>query len=126
MSAKDCSRARCRARSGLTRPISRRRPTCCCAAPTSTSTRELPDIIRRYNESVGGVNSDTEGYHETITRVFLHGVRLFLAEADLTRAAARARQRAAALADGPARLAVPLLFARSAVLGRGPADFRRS
>lgn len=44
--------------------------------------KELPGIIRRYNESVGGVNSDTEGYHETITRVFLHGVRLFLAEAD--------------------------------------------
>ena len=43
---------------------------------------ELPGLIRRYNESVGGVNSDTEGYHETITRVFLHGVRLFLAEAD--------------------------------------------
>ena len=47
--------------------------------------RQLPDLIRRYNESVGGVNSDTEGYHETITRVFLHGVRLFLAEADLTK-----------------------------------------
>ena len=44
--------------------------------------RQLPDIIRRYNESVGGVNSDSEGYHETITRVFLHGVRLFLSEAD--------------------------------------------
>jgi len=43
---------------------------------------ELPGIIRSYNESVGGVNSDTEGYHETITRVFLRGVRLFLAEAD--------------------------------------------
>jgi hypothetical protein len=43
---------------------------------------ELPDLIRRYNESVGGVNSDSEGYHETITRVFLHGVRLFLSEAD--------------------------------------------
>jgi len=43
---------------------------------------ELPGLIRRYNESVGGVNSDTEGYHETITRVFLHGVRLFLSEAD--------------------------------------------
>jgi len=43
---------------------------------------ELPDIIRRFNESVGGVNSDTEGYHETITRSFLQGVRLFLAEAD--------------------------------------------
>jgi hypothetical protein len=26
------------------------------------------------------VNSDSEGYHETITRVFLHGVRRFLAE----------------------------------------------
>ena len=46
--------------------------------------RELPGLIRRYNESVGGVNNDSEGYHETITRVFLHGVRLFLAEADLT------------------------------------------
>lgn len=44
---------------------------------------QLPDLIRRYNESVGGVNSDSEGYHETITRVFLHGVRLFLAEANL-------------------------------------------
>ena len=44
---------------------------------------DLPGLIRRYNESVGGVNSDTEGYHETITRVFLHGVRLFLAEAEL-------------------------------------------
>ena len=37
---------------------------------------ELPGIIRSYNESVGGVNDDTQGYHETITR-------LFLAEADL-------------------------------------------
>jgi len=44
---------------------------------------ELPGIIRSYNESVGGVNDDTQGYHETITRLFLHGVRLFLAEADL-------------------------------------------
>ena len=44
---------------------------------------EIPGIIRRFNESVGGVNSDSEGYHETITRVFLHGVRLFLEEADL-------------------------------------------
>ena len=43
---------------------------------------ELPGLIRRFNESVGGVNSDSEGYHETITRVFLHGVRLFLREAD--------------------------------------------
>jgi hypothetical protein len=45
--------------------------------------RELPNVIRRYNESVGGVNDDTQGYHDTITRTFLHGIRLFLAEADL-------------------------------------------
>ena len=43
---------------------------------------DLPTIIRAYNESVGGVNDDTQGYHETITRVFLHGVRLCLAKAD--------------------------------------------
>ena len=45
--------------------------------------KELPGIIRSFNESVGGVNDDTQGYHDTITRVFLSGVRLFLAEADL-------------------------------------------
>ena len=43
---------------------------------------ELPGIIRRYNESVGGVNSDSEGYHDTITRAYLRGIRLFLSEAD--------------------------------------------
>ena len=43
---------------------------------------ELPGLIRRYNESVGGVNSDSEGYHDTITRAYLHGIRLFLSEAD--------------------------------------------
>jgi hypothetical protein len=42
----------------------------------------LPGLIRRFNESVGGVNSDTEGYHETITRAYLRGIRLFLEEAD--------------------------------------------
>ena len=45
--------------------------------------KERPGIIRGYNESVGGVNDDTQGYHDTITRVFLHGVRLFLGEADI-------------------------------------------
>jgi hypothetical protein len=31
---------------------------------------------------VGGVNSDHEGYHETITRTFLRGVEIFLEKAD--------------------------------------------
>ena len=42
----------------------------------------LPGLIRVYNESVGGVNDDTQGYHDTITRAYLYGVRLFLSEAD--------------------------------------------
>ncbi len=42
----------------------------------------LPGLIRAYNEGVGGVNDDTQGYHDTITRAYLHGVRLFLTEAD--------------------------------------------
>ena len=40
---------------------------------------DLPGLIRRYNESAGGVNSDTEGYHETITQVFIRTLRLGLA-----------------------------------------------
>jgi hypothetical protein len=44
--------------------------------------RDLPAIIRRFNESVGGVNSDSEGYHETITQCFIRGVRAFLARTD--------------------------------------------
>ena len=86
------------------------------------STQALPGIIRSYNESVGGVNSDSEGYHETITRVFLRGVRLFLAEANLEEPLHALVNAAAAVADGPARLAAALLFARAAVLGRGAAE----
>jgi hypothetical protein len=44
--------------------------------------RDLPGLIRRYNESVGGVNSDTEGYHETITQVSIRGVRAALARSE--------------------------------------------
>ena len=29
--------------------------------------RDMPGMIRAYNASVGGKNTDTEGYHETIT-----------------------------------------------------------
>ena len=43
---------------------------------------ELPNIIRSYNESVGTPNNDSEGYHETITRAFIHGVRQVLSESD--------------------------------------------
>lgn len=42
--------------------------------------REIAGIISRFNESVGGVNDDNGGYHDTITRAYLTGVRLFLGE----------------------------------------------
>jgi hypothetical protein len=51
---------------------------------------ELPGLIRRYNESVGGRNTESEGYHETITRVFLAAVRVHAAEMEGQELCARA------------------------------------
>jgi hypothetical protein len=36
---------------------------------------EMPKLIRAYNESVGRVNDDTGGYHETITQASLRALR---------------------------------------------------
>ena len=44
--------------------------------------RDLPGLIRRFNESVGGINDETQGYHETITQCFILGVRLYLVRSD--------------------------------------------
>ena len=41
--------------------------------------RELPAIISRYNEAVGGVNDATQGYHHTITLTYVAAVRAHLA-----------------------------------------------
>ncbi|MBA2587215.1 MAG: hypothetical protein H0U98_01175 [Alphaproteobacteria bacterium] len=35
----------------------------------------MPGLIRAFNEAVGGVNSDTAGYHETITLASLRAAR---------------------------------------------------
>jgi hypothetical protein len=40
---------------------------------------ELPQIIRRYNEAVGGINDDSQGYHETITQTYIITIRQHLA-----------------------------------------------
>lgn len=40
---------------------------------------QLPGIIRSYNEAVGGVNDDSQGYHETLTQLYIIGVRRFVA-----------------------------------------------
>ena len=50
---------------------------------------EIGTIIRAFNESVGGVNDDTQGYHDSITRAYVAGVRLFLSETEETELAAR-------------------------------------
>ena len=42
--------------------------------------RKLPAIISAYNVASGGVNDDAHGYHETITQVYIAGVRAHLAE----------------------------------------------
>ena len=39
-------------------------------------------IIRGYNEAVGGTNDDGQGYHETITRIFIAGIRAHLGGCD--------------------------------------------
>ena len=44
--------------------------------------RDLPDLIRRFNESVGGINDDSQGYHETITQCFIRGARRVLGRID--------------------------------------------
>lgn len=50
--------------------------------PDIVPDHELPDIIRSYNTSVGGVNTDTEGYHETITQAYIRLIRHWLADHD--------------------------------------------
>lgn len=44
--------------------------------------RELPGIIAGYNVAVGGVNSDSAGYHETITQFYIRRLRAHAAAAD--------------------------------------------
>jgi len=39
------------------------------------ATRDMPGMIRAYNESAGRVNDDRGGYHETITQASLRALR---------------------------------------------------
>jgi hypothetical protein len=40
--------------------------------------QELPGIIQRYNVANGGQNTDTSGYHHTMTLLFLNAIRHFV------------------------------------------------
>ncbi len=46
--------------------------------PDLDAARDLPGLIARYNEASGGRNTDTEGYHETITQASIRATRVRL------------------------------------------------
>jgi hypothetical protein len=47
--------------------------------PDLDASREMPGIIRAYNEATGTANTDSSGYHETITQASLRAARAFVA-----------------------------------------------
>jgi len=47
--------------------------------PSLTAERDMPGLIRAYNAATGVANTDTEGYHETITQASLRCARAWLA-----------------------------------------------
>jgi hypothetical protein len=46
--------------------------------PDRDAMRDMPGLIRAYNEATGVVNTDTSGYHETITLASLRAARAWL------------------------------------------------
>jgi hypothetical protein len=46
--------------------------------PDLEPARDLPRLIRGFNAAKGGANTDTEGYHETITQASVRAARAFL------------------------------------------------
>jgi hypothetical protein len=49
--------------------------------PEFEISRKMPGVIRAYNEATGGANTDSSGYHETITQASIRAARAFLADA---------------------------------------------
>jgi hypothetical protein len=48
--------------------------------PDLDAARAMPGFIRAYNEATGVANTDTDGYHETITQASLRAAHSFLRE----------------------------------------------
>jgi hypothetical protein len=48
--------------------------------PDAHAVRDMPRLIRAYNVTTGVANTDTSGYHETITLVSLRAARAWLEE----------------------------------------------
>lgn len=51
--------------------------------PDIVPERDMPGLIRAYNEAVGGLNDDRNGYHETITQASLRAARSMAPSAPL-------------------------------------------
>lgn len=47
--------------------------------PDIVPARDLPAIIRAFNEAKGGVNDDSQGYHDTVTQLYVRGLTAFSA-----------------------------------------------
>jgi len=47
--------------------------------PEILAERDMPVIISSYNVAAGGVNDDTQGYHEAMTQVWIHVARRHVA-----------------------------------------------
>jgi len=95
--------------------------------PNVDPERDLPAIIARYNESVGGVNDETQGYHETITQVSIRAVRSFFESTDpalpLVEKVNALLQSEEGRRDWPLRFySAELLFSKEARLGRVEPD----
>ncbi|HEU4602939.1 MAG TPA: hypothetical protein VFS24_13265 [Steroidobacteraceae bacterium] len=50
------------------------------STPDRDAFGEMPALIRAYNESTGVANTDSSGYHETITLASLRAARAWLAQ----------------------------------------------
>jgi hypothetical protein len=48
--------------------------------PDMNALRDMPDLIRAYNEATGVTNTDSTGYHETITVASIRATRAWLAD----------------------------------------------
>ena len=48
--------------------------------PDMDAPRDMPPLIRAYNEATGVANTDSSGYHETITQASLRAARAWLAD----------------------------------------------
>ncbi len=85
--------------------------------PDMDAARDMPGLIRAYNEATGVHNTDSTGYHETITLASLRAARAWLVH-DLTHHCMSA-ERAVGHGIRTLGLVARLLVEAGVVLGRG-------